>query len=205
MRFTKIPRTVQANIVMSYFGETVENTFYFTDDTDFTLAEFGLLGETFAQWVGDVWAYGFVSTLLFDHVTLRDLTVADSYIADYPITVTATPATGAGMPGNVSLAIARKSIYAGRSKRGRIYLVGLSEAFVTGNTVDSTFIADHVGFLNGLDEYLADAAVPFLSSIVSRINVGGITPTGTSTLIFRWEAVDGNVDSQRRRLAGRGT
>jgi len=121
------------------------------------------------------------------------------------ITVDVASVGGASSPGNVSVAIARKSIYAGRSKRGRIYLAGIPESFVTGNVVDATFISDHVDMLNGLDEYLADATVPFLSSIVSRIDVGGITPTGTSTLVFRWEAVDSNVDSQRRRLAGRGT
>jgi hypothetical protein len=195
---------IQLNVVGTYFGETVETTLYFGADGGYLPEDFFNLGNAMATWVGETWAGQFSHDYTPTHVHLIELGTRTGHVYDVPVTVTAEQDDHAGLPGNVSLSIKRSTGYAGRSNRGRIYLVGLAENDVVGNMVDVGFADAKVDQLNGLDAYLAGLAIPLVQIVVSRINVGGLEPHGTWKLLLEWSVVDYRADSQRRRLAGRG-
>jgi len=196
---------VQANIIATYFGQQVETTLYFAADGGFISGDIQALADLLAGWVGATWAGEFSQDYTPYLVTVRDLGTTEGELGSATIIVTAEQDDHAGLPGNVSLAIARKTGLSGRTNRGRIFLVGLAENDAVGNTVDTTFANTKRDQLNGLTSVLAAAESPFFQVVVSRKPT---TPGGTHgkyTSISEWVVVDYNLDSQRRRLNGRGS
>jgi len=99
------------------------------------------------------------------------------------------------LPGNVAFCISLRTALAGRRFRGRKYITAIPETAVTGNTLDSTHVAD---ILSGAATLMADlTANGTPMSVFSRT---GLTLVGVTAIV----AVDNTVDSQRRRLTGRG-
>jgi len=107
------------------------------------------------------------------------------------------------LPNNVAICASLRTGLAGRSARGRWYWQGLTEGVVFDNDV----IAGHIASIDGALSNLGGTIVGlgFLWVIWSYISggaprVGGPVYFGVSDIIF----VDSVVDSQRRRLPGRG-
>lgn len=134
----------------------------------------------------------------------RELSAPDSFYIDRafsPIIVgkTASPA----MPANVTFCVKLGSNYAGRSRRGRTYWIGLSEAHITGNFVISVTVA-------GIQTTLQNLNIDLLTQgwrlvVLSRYEDGAERSTGLATPITSFTAIDSRVDTQRRRLPGIGS
>jgi hypothetical protein len=110
---------------------------------------------------------------------------------------------GSPMPNNVTLAISFRSNTTGRSGRGRNYVVGLVEADVANNEVNSGVVALWQAAYAKLfvgEGYITSA----VWSIYSRQQGGEDRLSGVLYPIFTVVATDPVVDSQRRRLPGRG-
>jgi len=108
------------------------------------------------------------------------------------------------LPNNVSICASVRTLFTGRSARGRWYWQGLMEDQVTGNTVSGGALADIDAALTNLAGVIA--AMGHFWVIASYISngaprVGGPVYFVVNDIIF----VDSTVDSQRRRLPGRGT
>jgi len=108
----------------------------------------------------------------------------------------------ASIAGNVALAIKFGTGLSGRSHRGRVYLAGLPENAVTGNEITPTYrttlvtaVANFAGGVTGI----MDAA----HVIVSTCQDGAWLTNAEVTPVNSYSA-DVYVDSQRRRLTGRG-
>jgi hypothetical protein len=54
-------------------------------------------------------------------------------------------------------------------------------------------------------DYIADDLPDAVHVVVSRYHLGAPRVTGIATPVITYLATDNNVDSQRRRLTGRGT
>jgi len=108
----------------------------------------------------------------------------------------------AGLPGNVSLAVSFRTGLSGRSFRGRNYLAGLTEGQVTGNEISSTAAAAFVDVYEGLLPTLT--ALSLTHVVVSRFAGGLPRVSGVATPVVSYLTTDLVVDSQRRRLTGRG-
>lgn len=111
----------------------------------------------------------------------------------------------AALPNNVAACISLKTDYRGRSFRGRIYHVGLTEIDVTGDQI----LAAKVTALETAYTALKSITVPTVGTIYTlgvlsyyaNKAIRGVpvyTPV-TAVLCDTW------VDSQRRRLTGRGS
>lgn len=102
------------------------------------------------------------------------------------------------MPGGTTVAVRLTSAYSGRSKNGRLFHIGLTEASVTGNSlvpaVQDTLIAAYEELLAAINGYGNDASLV----IVSYCNNGSWRTTG-GTVIVENASVDPYIDSQRRR------
>lgn len=101
---------------------------------------------------------------------------------------------GFSLPGNVAVVISWRTGRAGRSYRGRTYVGNLSEGDVEGDTYTS-------GLLTKLAELGAEMLV---SRLAGRFFPAvGSRKLNLSTIINSF-ILEPTVDSQRRRLAGRG-
>jgi len=107
------------------------------------------------------------------------------------------------LPSNCSICASLRSGETGRSARGRWYWQGLTENQVAGNVVASGTQTDILAALFNLKGVISGAGflwviVSFYSNNVVRPGGPVYFPVNTITM------VDGFIDSQRRRLPGRG-
>lgn len=111
--------------------------------------------------------------------------------------------TGDAAPNNVTEAIKFTTGFTGRSSRGRLYHIGLTRLAATGDQLtDATISANLTAYTN----FFADiqAAVDSNHVIVSYCNNGSWRTSASVLNVTNYLSSDNNVDSQRRRLAGRG-
>jgi len=210
MPFVPVAATVLVEMRMTADLQEVENTLYFEFEDPFTNIEMLNLGDDLVTW----WI-NFYAPNIWEGVQLREVVVTNltSATSDQ-VSSTVPPATTGQLgtdplPTNVSLTISFRTALRGRSFRGRNYVVGMVEAQTIGaNTVDSAVIADWITCYEELLTIAASNATAWV--VVSRFSgvdgngdpiprVAGVTTPINSVVI-----VDNVVDSQRRRLPGRG-
>lgn len=205
MAFIPIPDTVEININQTLHGEQVQNTLYAYREAGWDAATAEELAGEMIVWVGDSLYPLLSSNIFLTEVAVRDLTTASGIIFNATPT---TPVTGGlggpALPGNVAVVASFRTGFAGRSYRGRNYVAGWVEADVTGNAISPT-VADA---LAAAYEVLMSPTGPMgvtesLWVVASRYANNAPRAEGIATLI-RSVLVDQFVDSQRRRLAGRG-
>ncbi len=205
MAFVPVADTVLAELRFDYFGQKIENTLYFRKLGGSSVAQaIGLMNDLLVWWTT------LLSNYLSEDISLRELNVTDlSSVSGYSVSQAApTPnPTGqivaAGLPGNVALCASFRTPNRGRSFRGRNYVAGLAETNVIGNTVDSSIVAGVLGSYQGIPSSIVTSAWDWV--VVSRFNAGAPRVAGIATDITSVVIVDDFVDSQRRRLTGRGT
>jgi len=135
------------------------------------------------------------SDLVWESVTSRDMATATGAQKTTAIT-SGGQGTAAGFsnPGNVAYAASWRTGHPGRRYRGRTYLTNMSEGETTGDTITS-------GLLSTITAFAIEFLVPrvlgaFKSAVGSRVGQFSTPITGF--------VLDPTLDSQRRRLAGRG-
>jgi hypothetical protein len=204
MPFVPVPGTAQVDMVYSYFGERLETVLHFTKATPWTEAELEDLTDTVeTAWVANMQPR-VNSSMCLILIVARSLETDTAPAFERTVTGTCGLGASSGLPGNVAFVVTKKTAKRGRSYTGRIYHAGLSEADVTGNTVG---VASADSILQGWVQYRTAVetasssqmtVVSYQENNVPRL-VGVATPV--TALVLR----DNSVDSQRRRLPGRGT
>jgi len=178
----------------------VENTFYYgyvttPDSTDLT----DLL-QDLATVIGSDWLPLLPANVAITSLYARDLEIEAAVQAEEFLVGAVGTASGAGLPTYVTLAVARKTALTGRSTRGRIFWIALTEEQVTNSTVDGGVMADIVDAVEAFDA--AAALLGYSPVIVSRYNNGLKRATGVTYPITTWAANDGLVDTRRSRKEG---
>jgi len=133
--------------------------------------------------------------LVWESVTSRDMATPTGAEQSTPIT-SGGQGTAAGFsnPGNVAYAVSWRTGRPGRRFRGRTYLTNMSEGETTGDTITSGLLSTIATF--AAEFLLSRLAGSFKSAVGSR--VGGFSTPLTGYVL------EPTLDSQRRRLAGRG-
>ena len=110
------------------------------------------------------------------------------------------------MPNNVSACVTLSSGFAGRGGRGRFYVGAIPRTAVSNSTFDTEFVSDiGVAFTTGLlARFSETGTVPMDVVIYSQQVDGADRPTALLTTVLTAGMRDNVVDSQRRRLPGRG-
>jgi len=112
-------------------------------------------------------------------------------------------AMGGGLPTNASHCISLRTGLTGRSARGRFYTVGMATSAQA--SADAVSVTYSNAYIDALENMSAAAALEGWTFVVlSRQNNGIVLTTAVARPITTMLAVDLNIDSQRRRLAGRG-
>lgn len=203
MAFIPVHHVLQVDVVYLWDDQKVENTLYFLGEPPILASDM----TSFAGLIYNWWTTHMkplqANTVQLVEIGVRLLTTAISPAITYvPISPSFGTAGGASLPNNASLCVSFRTDLRGRSYRGRNYFIGLTEAQVTNNEV-GTSVADDIQ-----DAYAALLTVAFDAGyswvVVSRYSMNAPRVTGVATPITAVVIVDNTVDSQRRRLPGRG-
>lgn len=201
--FIPASHVIKAEMIFQHNGQICENVYNIdagaVPNTESLLA----VGAALVTWWGtELKAFCNPDTVL-QEVLLTSMDSEDgpaiSYTVGLPIAGTDT--ANEAEPGNVTIAIKWHTAKRGRSFQGRTYHIGLTEGSVDGNTLPSVTVAAFVEAYTALLEAIEDLSM--VMSVVSYVHnkaprtVAEVTPIESVS-------IDPNLDSQRRRLAGRG-
>jgi hypothetical protein len=204
MAFVPVPDVALAELIYIWEDQIVENTLYFAKDGGWGGSDLSVLADQLLDWWNSN-AKSFTNV----NAALQEIKITDlssdtaptfSLTAGLPI---AGDATGDPLPNNCSLTISFRTAGRGRSSRGRNYIVGLSESATSGNVVDPTVIADIKNAYEVINSTVQDL-LPAHHVVVSRVHNKVPRTEGLAQEITSYQVVDPFVDSQRRRLPGRG-
>lgn len=194
-----------AEVTMSFSqdGQILMNKHHYLNTAGWDAGSLNNLGTAIVEWWTDNLQEHIPSVISLDAVEVVDLT-EDSGLGISVTEGLPVPGTGTGtaLPNNVTLAIKKGTGFVGRSFRGRTYHIGLTEQQVTGNTVGSTVLDTLRDAYDALKEPLG-ALIPVDLCVLSEYADGAQRTAGICTVVTGI-GIDPTVDSQRRRLPGRG-
>lgn len=213
MPFVPCPNVAEFVLHQTLDGQHVVNVFHIKNEEGWGAASLALMCETVKDWVVAQLRGISAPQLVYNSVSARDLTTEMGIVAEssFPPNTTGS-ATGIASPGNVALAVGHKTGFAGRSARGRTFIAGISESMTANADIGDTYRVAAQNIFNAL--------------ITAVFNGGGVwgvlsrfsgytqtapkykkvpTPRGVGLFLpIIVNIADSIVDSQRRRLPGRG-
>jgi hypothetical protein len=204
MAFQPVPNTIQCDVVFLLFGQRVENVFHVQVPGGVDAPTIADTANEMGAWVLSDYLPQLSASLVFLSVEAKNLSIDSGGVAIY----TAPGGSVGGIvqpsePGNVTFSISLHTASSGRSYRGRKYVPGMPLTMRTENSVNTGWADALVTALNSLISVLA--AVDKLLVIVSRIQDHVVLTTAVATPVVNASYTDLFIDSQRRRLTGRGT
>lgn len=204
MAFIPVPNTAMVETRFTLFGQNIENTLYFENVAAPALADLEALATFMDNWVSVEFLQTFVGQdLIYREVFVTDLTTA--------LSPTAANATNAGdvgavaaaaLPGGSCLAISFRSAGRGRSSRGRNYVSAIPETYAGGNVVGPSFAS---ALVTAYSVLISAPPADWTWVVVSRYTNNAPRAAGVTYPITSVVATNLDIDSQRRRLTGRGS
>lgn len=205
MAYVPVPNVAQVEVRASFLGEQVENVYHFqfTDGTIDFLALQALVDAVGAAWITEMLPQ------LQGNYTLREVYGVDLTTVSGPAATYVAPASSDGAlsgdpaTGATCLCISLRTAKRGRGFRGRKYICGLRDIDIQGNVMltgpATALLAAHNDFITAVE------TGTWSFGIVHRFENGVSLAEGEFNAVLSQLLVDFNIDSQRRRLAGRGT
>jgi hypothetical protein len=208
MAFVPANKVAQAELVYLWNEQVVETVLNFLGLNDWTAGELHDLGSRLVQWWTTYLAPSLSTQIQLQMVRVRDISTANGIGVEYS---DGLPVSGnlntASVPNNVTVAVKHSSGLTGRSFRGRTYVPGLAAGDINVNTLlIAPLQALHLAFQNLDIVNDVNGALHVILSKYSGVDAQGrplprATAIATPVLSY---SVDPIVDSQRRRLPGRG-
>lgn len=199
MAYIPAPGICQAELVYVWQGEHCETVLHFEPTASLTPLLMQELGAYLVTWWDNSMQPQMSSTLQLINVKLTDMTTNVAPVINYA-TGLPLPGTGAAtsLPNNVALVVTKRTLLRGRSYRGRIYHPGLTEALVTGNSVDGAFLGTLITVYSMLLNFTTTGTT-WDMVVVSRFENNAPRTVADSNQVVSLDS-DGIIDSQRRRL-----
>jgi hypothetical protein len=201
--YIPVDKVVEVRMQYSEPGGVAENVLNFRFTTAITGTILSNLATVLHSWFTTTLAPQKSVQVSLTRMILTDLSTATGPQLVY---TTGLPESGTAgfdvMPGNVTLAVSLRSSLRGRSQRGRIYWIGMVDENVIGDRVTTGFqaalLAAHQVLISVVFTDICATLV-----VVSRCHAHAWRTTGQATPVESI-TVDRTLDSQRRRLLGRG-
>lgn len=204
MAFIPVPDTAEVLLFYTLNGQQMMNTLYFSKSGGWDSTSLQVLAD--AAW--DHWATSVMidlgDGLVLTGTRALDLSSATGPVAEHTQSLNGSITDSPELPQNCAFAIKFTTAQRGRSFRGRIYLPGITTARQVSTGILSTSAAD--AFLEDVTGAIGDIATEASCEhvVVSRFTGGSPRVTGVATPVTGISYTDTNLDSQRRRLPGRG-
>lgn len=203
MPFIPTPQTLQVEFVHLFNGQYVEWVLHYTGSAAPDTTNMTAFAAACVTWWNANIRSRMTAAVQLIQVKVTDMSSATGEVVTYGTGLPSTgTAVGDSLPNNVALVISKRTNKRGRSFRGRIYMFGWPEAENAGNTVSPTTTNAYLTAW-GLLKTLVVGSDSWGMVVLSRYNAGVPRPFGVPTLVTNF-TTDGSVDSQRRRLPGRG-
>lgn len=204
MPFVPTPNVALCELNYDWDGQRVNNTLWFENQgVEFDITTLGTLANALSTY----WQ-GSMMLELSNQITFRGV-IAYAQFSDTAPAVASAGVSVDGLVGdstqanNVSWAVKFNTAARGRSGRGRNFVPGIPKASIVRNTVDAAFASNILLVYNNIlvEPTLAD----FAWVVVSHFSGGAPRAAGLVQAVTGATYSDLTVDSQRRRLPGRGS
>lgn len=206
MPFVAAPNIVQCELRQLLDGQRIENRIFVNCFAEPTVADMNAIAGALSGAVSTNWVPLLPTTWRLTEFYLKSLHTQNAPEATYPQPAGSFTGTlgQPQLPNSNTLCISLRSNFSGRSARGRLYWPCLTEGQVVGNLVDQTVVNNIVSAVQDIDARISSTTA-FEWVIVSFVSGGVPRPGGpVYFLVNGILAVDNVIDSQRRRLPGRG-
>ena len=204
MAFIPAPNTARVELVYNDIGQVTENVFHFRFDHEPDAADLNsLCAALVSWWTTNMQPITSVGAQLFK-ILARDMTVEGGVGIEY---TTGLPLSGTGtsaLTSSVTVATKLSTGLTGRNFRGRSYFIGMPADALSAdpNIISTTFAAA----VDAAFEALIGVAITEGTELVVASFFHDNAPRISAVLTPIISAsVDRFVDSQRRRLTGRGS
>jgi hypothetical protein len=197
------PNIVKVAMIFQRDTREFVNTFHVHSDTGWNVSSMTTLANSVVTWWTTVYRLTSTAQVALAAVQVRLYDPLNPLAVDIPVSppVAGTRGTTAEA-GNVSVAMSERTGLAGRAFRGRIFAPCVGESDVT---ITDTLISAAVVLFGNAIANLVFGALP-AGNILHIFHRPGLVPKprdNTSTPVITY-VVESLVDSQRRRLSGRG-
>jgi hypothetical protein len=203
--FIPVQGCASVELIYSFGSLIFENRFHVAQASDFSLTELETLRQAVDTWDTNSWKSFRNSAVTLTRIKTKALHASDAPMEEYQVNPPrAGTLSGLLMPLGTAFCIKITSELAGRSQRGRLYMGGLDSQTLQGGSqqILSTFANNACVALHTLRQVFEAASQTMV--IVSYMKDGAWRTEGQKTTIRDFTYSDLNIDSQRRRLAGRG-
>lgn len=211
--FIPVANVAQCQLIYNQNGQIIENVINVQKGSPFSAADLTTLVNTIDTWDNTTSTGGKNvrnGNCLLQRIHARALDTESSPVVDYVL-----PASRGGLingaqalPNNVTFALTLQTGLAGRSFRGRIYLVGLASGQTTGGANASNMTVSAATLIvtcyTALKTAIEGIGAGYHIVVVSYRTGLAWRTSGVATPIINFSYADLNLDSQRRRLPGRG-
>lgn len=210
MPFVPVPNTCLIEIQMLLDGQQVENTLYASKVTPYEVADLEELAQLVVVWWQEECIPLYSNQVFLQAVVCTSLEDAEAAQWVEPVnTLNVGALTSPALPNNNAFTITILTSARGRSNRGRNYITGLTEAVVTNNQINGQHISDWLAAYSELKARI-DLIARFLVVVSKYSGVDGSgnpipREEGVATIVTGFRVFDDVIDSQRRRLPGRGS
>jgi hypothetical protein len=202
--FIPVPFTLKIELRYTCFGQKIENVVYFSRVTQWTEEDAQAMGAGLVNWFDTNMAGVMPPALSLNAVRMTNMESASAFAMDY---TTGLPIAGEAesppLPMNVTASIKLSTAGRGRSYTGRSYWPVMLSNYVTGNTLTPVARTNIKNAWEALRVLSPAGTFGANLSVVSFTTNGALRTEGITTNVTA-VSVDENVDSQRRRLTGRG-
>lgn len=205
MAFVPSANIGEARVICLLDGQITNNILHFAfDSPPITSGDIAALAAAVDTWFGSSVLTLLSASLQYLRTETRDLT---SQAGDRGAANSMAGEGSAGgdvCPNNVAPCISFQTIQGGRSGRGRFYLPGIPKAVTTASHLQTSFMNDLGIAFNDLLPGNDLAPPGWTWVVLSKTTGGAPRPGGVGYPVTLAYFTDGIVDSQRRRLPGRG-
>lgn len=212
MAFQPCPLTAEIRVQGTLNGQQVENVFHARVSATPTHADLDTIAGDIQSWVVGSYTTILSSNVQFTQIIVTDLNVEGGGQVIHVISPPVPGSVDAPVKTNQdTLAVSWRTGKAGRSFRGRTFILAVPTNDYAGdnpNMVSNAYAALVIGVFQGLHDAMVTATFPL--GVLSRFHGVDVNhkpiprATGLLTDITSVTLVNQIVDSQNRRLPGRG-
>lgn len=196
----------RAEMRYTWDNQEVENTLWFHNAIPWTITGLDMLTEALEEWRAAELRLQQSTAVVCREIYARVWVDDPAPAATRLVLVNPSGAVvSASLPNSVTIAVKFSTPFTGRSTRGRNFFIGLTETDVTANVVASVKLADiqqvYANLQSYVDTYFGGDVQ---HSVASLYSAGLPRAAAVSYPVTAYSVTNAVVDSQRRRLPGRG-